>query len=202
MTLMTRNFGVLERLSAGELSAILTELLKTHPELRGEAESIATRMVSMVAPDGVVDPILQALASLDLEDLNARAGLHDGIYVGPGEAAWELLEEVADGFVADMKRKMDLGFEDAALVVFSGLVIALAKAEEVDSAGPLGWAPDFPAEMACRAASELIDASSVEKRTAVRDRVVSALEGLDPRWRGMITRTMDQTLSALSATRR
>ena len=68
-------------------------------------------------------------------------------------------------------------------------------AKGANSDGPLGWAPDFPAEAACHAVAELIRASSSKDRGATRNRLLEALLELVPRWDEMITRAADRAMT-------
>ena len=48
------------------------------------------------------------------EELNARAGRQAFGYVEPGEAAWEILEEVVEPGLDEIKRLLSIGLEDPA----------------------------------------------------------------------------------------
>jgi len=188
--------SVLDTMSPGELAVVLRDLLNDHPDLRPEAEAIAVETVSSPSVEDIAEEVLDAVTSLDLDSLNDRAGSHSWGYVGPTEAAWELLQEAVEDVVADMKRRMELGLDTAAEAICRGIVAGLHKAKDVGSDGPLGWAEDFPAEQACHVVAELIRTCPVEKRPAVRDRLVDALGDLVPAWHVMISRAADRALHA------
>lgn len=96
----------------------------------------------------MADDVEHDLRSLDLDDLGDRAGQHRGGYTSPTEAAWELLQEAVDPFLADMKRQMELGLEREALEVCKGVVLGLYRIRNTRGDEFLGWAEDFPAEAA------------------------------------------------------
>ncbi|MBI5525180.1 MAG: hypothetical protein HY897_02520 [Deltaproteobacteria bacterium] len=183
--------SVLDKMSPGELDVVLRALLKEHPDLKPKAEAIAVEMVLSPSVEDIADEVFHAVTCLDLDSLNDRAGSHSWGYVEPTEAAWELLDEAVEDVVADMKRRMELGLDSAAETICHGIVVGLHKAKGVKSDGPLGWAPDFPAEEACHVVAELIRAYPVEKRGAVRDRLVEVLGDLVPEWHEMISRAAE-----------
>lgn len=116
---------VLARLKPEEGGDVLRSLLERHPELIAEAEEIARVTVTDVDADAVAEDVAHAVLDLDIEDLDTRAGRHSWGYVEPTEAAWELLEEAIDPFLAEMKRHIELGFEAAAKATCAGIVLGL-----------------------------------------------------------------------------
>lgn len=138
----------LERLSAEESRDLLRRLFAAHPELLPEAEQMARSLAGEIALEGIADEVEDGLRALDLDDLNDRAGTHYGEYTDPTEAAWELLQEVVDPFLADMRRQMEVRLTAAALEMCKGIVLGLYRARSCRDDQVLGWAPDFPQEIA------------------------------------------------------
>jgi hypothetical protein len=93
-----------------------------HPKLRSEAETIAADVLSDGSLLAVADDVESAVLQFDYDDLNARAGGHSWGYVEPSEAAWEMLEEVVEPFVDDMKRYLALGLEEQARELCQGIL--------------------------------------------------------------------------------
>lgn len=143
--------GVLERLSSAEAASVLNCLLQRHPKLRSEAETIAADVLSDVSLLTVADDVESAVLQFDYDDLNARAGSHSWGYVEPSEAAWEMLEEVVEPFVDDMKRYLDLGLEEQARELCQGILLGLYRVRDGCENDVLNWSPDFPAESAGQA---------------------------------------------------
>ncbi len=143
--------SVLERLEDGEAHALLRRLLAAHPALRADAEQMARALLGEVGFESVADDVEQALRSLDLDDLESRAGRHSGGYISPAEAAWELLEEAVDPFISDLKRQMELGLDKEAVELGKGILLGLYRIRDTRSDEFLGWAEDFPAEAAADA---------------------------------------------------
>lgn len=108
-------------------------------------------LLAEVSFESVADEVEHALRSLDLDDLGGRAGRHEGGYTPPTEAAWELLLEAVDPFLANMTRQKDLGMEAEALEICKGVLLGLYCIRDLRGDEVLGWAPDFPAEAAAEA---------------------------------------------------
>ncbi len=136
-------------MATSELATVLRALLAKHPELRTEAEQVAVDMLSSPSVDDVAEDVRGTVTSLGIGSFHGRAGKHPWGYVEPSQAAWDLLGEAVEDILADMKRRMDLGPHEAAETICCGIVLGLHKAKGAGSDGPLGWAPDFPAEKSC-----------------------------------------------------
>jgi len=191
--------SALDKMAPSELATVLRTLLEKHPNLRPEAEAVAVEMVSFSSVEDVAEDVFDAVTSLGIDAFHGRAGKQPWGYVEPSQAAWDLLGEAVEDVVSDMKRRIDLGLQKAAETICCGIVLGLHKAKGVGSDGPLGWAPDFPAEEACHAVAELLRACPAKDRGTVRDGLVETLGGIVPEWVEMIERAA-LGLSSLSKT--
>jgi hypothetical protein len=100
--------AVLEKLRPGEAAAVLNQLLDKHPELKSEAEELASQIMSAASSEDVAEEVYVEITSIDLDALNGRAGSHSWGYVEPSEAATELLTEALEDRVEEMKRNLEL----------------------------------------------------------------------------------------------
>src|SRR5260370_41749776 len=150
--------GLLERLSTEEAVTVLHKMLDKHPELRSEAEQFATELVSSDSIEDIAQDICDRITGIDLDDLNGRAGAHSWGYVGPDQAAQDLMEEAVEDLLEDMKRRAELGLVSAAEALCAGIVQGLYQARDTKSDGALGWAPDFPGEEADYVVGEFLRA--------------------------------------------
>ena len=182
--------GVLDRLAADEATAVLRLLLEEHPELRSEAEQLATDLVSSSSVEDVADNIFARITGVDLDALNQQAGAHSWGYVEPSEAAWELLEEEVEDLVSDMKRKADLRLASAAEAVCRGIVEGLYRARHTKSDGALGWAPDFPLEKAPSVIEVMIESIDPKDKSAAQTRLLEALAVTVPEWMNSLRRVL------------
>jgi len=166
--------------------------LKRHASFTAEAEKLATELMVTSSSEDTAASVFEAVTSLDLQDLNGRAGATPGGYVEPTDAAWELLEEAVEDFLADMRRRVECGLKEAAVVMCHGIVAGLYRAKEKDSDGPLGWAPDFPAEEAGHAIAELLRAGPGQTRDVIRARLLEAIVADAPSWAEMLQRAASE----------
>lgn len=128
----------------------------------------------------------RAVLDVDLDDLSSRAGRQSWGYVEPTEAAWELLGEAVDPFLAEMKRLIEFGFEAPARATCAGIVLGLYRCRGKDSDPVLAWAEDFPAETAGHAVETLARESAAKHRCVWR--LPDAIVDQFPEWVDMIRR--------------
>ncbi len=138
----------LDRLKGDEAAALLRVLLERHPNLATEVEDLAASVIGDVSIEDIADTVEDEVRSLDLEDLNSRAGRHAYGYVEPTQAAWDLVEETVMPFLEDIKRRAEAGQQAAALNTCVGVVLGLYRLRNNDNDPFLGWAVDSPDEMA------------------------------------------------------
>jgi len=184
---------LMERLSPEEAVAVLHQLLDKHQELRSEAEQFATKLVSSSSIEDIAQDVHDRITSIDLDDLNGRAGAHSWGYVGPDQAAQDLLEEAVEDLVEDMKRKLELGLVSAAEVVCAGVVEGLYQARTVRSDGALGWAPDFPGEEADYVVGEFLRACPPATRKVAQKSLMETLAKQAPEWAEDLRHTADRS---------
>lgn len=141
------------RLQPGEAEQVLRRLLRAHPELRPEAERLARGLLAETSPEDPAEEIVESIRALDIDDLNERAGVHRGEYTDPGDAAWALLEEVVTPHLDRMRRLLASGLLREARSALRGILCGLyAMRDGTDQGDVLGWAPDFPEQMAVQVA--------------------------------------------------
>jgi hypothetical protein len=141
---------VLDALTAEERSAVLAALVEAHPELVGEAEGEAHRLLSTTTVDDVAAEVSSTLRLIPLEELGVRAGRVRGRgYVHENDAAWEIVQEAVEPFLADVRRRALLGLSGLAAVVATGVVAGLYLVDPPDDGSVLAYAgPDVPGELA------------------------------------------------------
>ncbi|MGH3751661.1 MAG: hypothetical protein ACRDRP_03020 [Pseudonocardiaceae bacterium] len=142
-----RPASALAALSANEKAAVLDELLAARPDLRQLAETHAAQLMSAEDRTAVADDVAGALRSLDIKELNGRAGYQRGRgYVHPVEAADEILDEALDPFLRDLERRAALGMATAATELAVGILLGLYECRDGGSETLLEYSPDYPAE--------------------------------------------------------
>lgn len=182
-----------------EARTVLARLLATHPELEPEAEQIARKMLGVRTAPEVAKGVEVALLAQDLAALSMATGRFPGGYVDPSQGAQNLLEDALRPDTDDMRRKLELGLEDDALVVCRGMLRGLHAVRAVNTDGALGWSPDFPLEKASTVLQ--IWAQGVRNRRRRRQQVargrptftIEMLEEDAPEWASDLERFLRQT---------
>ena len=184
--------GTLDRLSGDEAATVLRLLLKRHPELAKEISALAGSVIGEVSIEEIADTVEDEVRSLDLEDLNSRAGRHAYGYVEPTQAAWDLVEETVMPFLEDIKRRAEAGQQAAALNTCVGVVLGLYRLRHSQGDDFLGWAADAPDEMAGEAVVTLRKALRAAKSARGAGKSPPALpqvfRDLAPEWVEMLER--------------
>jgi len=140
----------LDALRDDEHTTVLRNLLDAHPELRPEAEQTARHLLEAASIEALADDVSWALDYLPLEDLAARSGPIRGRgYVHENEAAWGLVSEAVEPFIADLRRRARLGLAGAAAVVATGIAAGLYQAREAENGTVVAYAgPDALSDLA------------------------------------------------------
>ncbi|MBI1893327.1 MAG: hypothetical protein HYS14_04375 [Candidatus Rokubacteria bacterium] len=196
-----REGAVLDHLKPDEAAEVLRRLLAAHPDLADEAERTARSVLGEVTFEEIANEVEDAVRAPHLDDLNGRAGRHEGGYVEPTEAAWAILEEAVEPFVEDMKRRTALGLEPQALEICKGVVLGLYRVEHGKGGGVLEWAPDFPAEAAGNAVEVWYRGGDRVKKRARRTASGGHrgfprefVEQVVPEWAEMISRILSRKM--------
>jgi hypothetical protein len=122
-----KKLDCLDVLTGDEASAVLSELLRSHPNLLPDATRAANALLATVSFTNVAKTVFDALLALDLDDLDA--GSRAGGYVEPSEAAWAAIENVVAPYFHDLERRVKLRHEDEAIELCKGIVLGLYRAE-------------------------------------------------------------------------
>lgn len=145
----------LNAMSTAEKGELLDALLEARPALRAQAEEFAVRRLSNVDPAGVADDVESDLRSADIDELNGRAGYRPGIgYVHPVEAAAEVLDELLQPYLDDLRRHAELGMTTAAVDLAVGILDGLSRCRDGSAESLLEYAPDYAGERAADVASQ------------------------------------------------
>jgi hypothetical protein len=140
-----KKLDCLDVLTGDEASAVLRELLRSHPNLLPDATRAANAVLATVSFTNIAGRLLDALLALDLDDLDA--GPRPSGYVEPSEAAWEVMEKVVAPYFQDLERRVKLRHEDEATELCKGIVLGLYRAEQ-RGFELLEYAEDCPSELA------------------------------------------------------
>ena len=110
-----------------------------------------------------------------------------GGYIEPTEAAWELLEEAVAPYLDEMRRRIELGLEAAAVAACQGIMLGLYRCQGQTTDKVIGWAEDSPTEIAGEAVATLARASAAKHRRMWQ--LPAAFKKQVPEWADLIDRS-------------
>ncbi len=144
-----REASVLASLTLVEKGELLDHLLTLRPELGEPVEEVARLRLVEANREAVAADVEWAISSHDIDEINGRAGYHPGRgYVGPGEAADEILDEDLQRCLDDLARRAELGLAATATELATGILCGLYACREAGAETLLEYTPDFVVERA------------------------------------------------------
>lgn len=139
---------ILSYLAAEDGKQVLLALVARRPDLASEVTALVAEVLGRLSFERVADDVLEGIANLDIFDMGKRSGRQPFGYVGAGEAAGGMVEEVIEPFVDRIERCAAMGLHDAALEVCRGVLLGLYRAERCDQTEVVAWMPDGFSEVA------------------------------------------------------
>jgi hypothetical protein len=122
-----------------EAAQVLAGVVRMHPELAAEAEELAAGVIAPQPRDQIEASVSKLLRGLDIDDLAERAGVHRGRYVQPWTAAAELIDEIVEPYLADVRRLAGLGRAADAHEVAAGVLAGLYACGDAAGHEVLGY---------------------------------------------------------------
>jgi len=151
-----------------EKNTVLERLLAAHPELFEEAKGLASRLMSSARAEEIANEVAHQLGSLGFEELAGRTGRIPGRgYVHETDAAWELLEESLEPFLADIRRRAALGFAEAAAAIASGTIAGLDRLRGAPDGQLIAFAGDDAVDTLTETVLDLADDRQLELDDAI-----------------------------------
>ncbi len=137
-----------ENISPSEALLILKKLGQEDPIIRKRIEEIFINQVREVNISEISEEVVSDLDFLDVEDLWDRSGSYRDGYTDPGEAAFEMIEEVVEPHIEQMKRFRSLGMFHEEMRYCIGVISGLYAFEDKSTTEFKGWAEDMAGELA------------------------------------------------------
>ncbi|ALG07235.1 hypothetical protein [Kibdelosporangium phytohabitans] len=118
----------LAALRTSEQAQVLTNLLRTHPELAAEAEWHATTLLSAPSPEQVSTALAETLTGYEFTDMDAPdVGICD-----PDDACAFLVDKAVDPYLSEIQRRASLGLTNAAHGIATGVLMSLYGLREYE----------------------------------------------------------------------
>jgi hypothetical protein len=181
-TTMKGPHEIIDRLSLVEAQSILRTLADSDKQLAAYIVELAMACLKRVDPEEVATFLYEELDALEVEEVWDRAGRTRYGYVDPGEAADEMIEEVVEPYLEELKKYQGLGMNAEANKMCMGMLLGLYRFECESTSEFKNWAPDAPSAFA----DAVVDAwnagaPSRADTAAVKAFVEDELSGWGPR---------------------
>lgn len=139
---------IIDHLSPSDALSILRTLADSDEQLARRIAEIATAHLSEVDPEEIAVVLYDELDALEVEEVWDRAGPKRHGYVDPGEAADQMIEEVIDPYLEELKKYQELGMNTEANRMCMGLLMGLYRFDHESRSEFKDWAPDAPSNFA------------------------------------------------------
>ena len=189
------SISALDRLGPGEAARLLPQLLKSHPELRSEAETLALGLITTVEPEKVAEDLEFAFSGINQEEIwDHSGGDSSGGYTSPDEAAGELCEEALAPFIADLNRLLAMGQAEPALAQIKGMILGL---HNIKGQLPPN-AEDYPGDSGLY---EVLEAWAQGRPVAADEALLAWVGEALPDWREEVGPTLEHIRKRLTRSR-
>ena len=139
--------GILKKLKPEEAIHILKMLAESDEKLKQRIIELADKSFKDIDFDEICEDVFLALDEIDAHELWDRSGPKTDGYTGPGEMAFEMVEEALEPFFQEMYRLLDLKMNQEARLCCMGIAKGLYEYEENSTSEFKDWAIDIPTEM-------------------------------------------------------
>jgi hypothetical protein len=153
---------ILAHLSPEDALAVLRSLARDE-DLAPRIRQVATAHLQTDAPrdehdvQAIAEEVRRELAQLEIEEAWDRAGPKRHGYVDPGEAADEMMDQVLEPYLGEMRRYQRLGMGQEAAYLCMGLIAGLYRFDHESQTEFKALATDLPCGHAEFALGEWLD---------------------------------------------
>ena len=137
---------LIQSLNSGEASKVLLTLLKKNPDLEDKIYRIAVKILSDVNSEDIMNDVLYALDSLDVEELYGRSGKSRYGYTDPADESWVMFEEALDPFITEMEKYQKRDMQDIAKEYCIGIIKGIQEYDKGSYSEFKDWVTDAPDE--------------------------------------------------------
>ena len=139
---------IIDHLSPTDALSIVRTLAASDEQLARRIAEMAIDHLSKVDPEEVAAVLYYELDALEVEEVWDRAGRTRYGYVEPGEAADQMIEEVLEPFLEELRKYQQLGMPVEARRLCMGLLAGFCRFEHESTSKFKDWAPDAPSSFA------------------------------------------------------
>ncbi|MBI4320136.1 MAG: hypothetical protein HY675_16730 [Chloroflexi bacterium] len=139
---------IIDELSHADALSVLRALADEDERLGRRIAEIARGRLSDVDREEIANALYAELDTLDVEDVWDQAGSKRHGYVEPSEVAYQMVEEVLEPFLDELRKYQKLGKPVEATQLCAGLLMGLYKFEGESTSEFKDWAADAPTSFA------------------------------------------------------
>lgn len=147
-------YEIVNNLSPDDALFILKSLASDDLSLATRVAEMALVHLAEVDLEAIAAELYDALEALKVEEVWDRAGKTRDGYVETGEAADQMIEEVLEPFLDEMKKYQTMGLTLEARHMCMGMLLGLYDFEHACTSEFKEWSPDSPIAFA----GEVVDA--------------------------------------------
>lgn len=151
---MTDPHKIIDQLSHPDALSVLRTLADEDEQLGRRIAKIAQDRLSEVNREEVADVLYDELDALEVEEVWEQAGPRRHGYADPTEVAYQMVEDVLEPFLHELRKYQDLGKSVETTQLCAGLLMGLYRFERESTSEFKDWAPDAPISFA----AELVEA--------------------------------------------
>ncbi len=135
---------IIDHLSPTDALSILRTLADSDEEPAARIAEMATARLSGVDLEEVAAVLYDELNALEVEEVWDRAGPTRHGYVDPSEASDQMIDEVIEPFLEELKKYQALGMNTEANGMCMGLLLGLYRFKRESTSEFKDWAGDAP----------------------------------------------------------
>lgn len=179
--------NLLDTITGGDALSILQVLAQRDANLARTIEAIAMELLSDVDIDEIAADVQMGLESLAVEDVWERSGANAHGYLEPGDAAWEMFEEVLQPFQDVGAKYAQLLMQEESRLYCQGILKGLYDFHKASSSEFKDWAVDAPGEFF---GLILDDWNKLSSGKASSIDILEFLEAQCPDWAGWAVKSL------------
>jgi len=137
-----KKIGLLDILSPQDALEILKVLHAQDVKIADRIECLAHEFLKVVDIEAIAEEVYAQLDALDVEELWGRSGPNYEGYHEPGEMAYEMLQEVLEPFLNDLKKCRELSLSKCAMLHCMGILKGIGRYDSQTKSQFKEWVPD------------------------------------------------------------
>ncbi|MBI2864917.1 MAG: hypothetical protein HYX94_10205 [Chloroflexi bacterium] len=143
---------IIDQLSHADALSVLRALAAGDEQIACRIAKMAGDRLSDVDWEEVADALHAELDALEAEEVWDQAGPKRHGYVDPTDAAFEMVEDVLEPYLDELRKYQKLGMSAEAMQLCRGILAGLYRFERESTSEFKDWAVDAPASFAAEVA--------------------------------------------------